>query len=121
MGDNTALIVVIGFVAVLLLIAVGLLVGGLWVIYRYRVPLRGIAAMAGSFVYLISPVDAAPEAVLGPLGMVDDAGILTIVGFYVYHLIRARRLNMPMSKAAGIAFRDTARDGLAHRRNHPNR
>ncbi len=92
-----------------MLIALGLLVAGLWVIYKYRLPLRGIAAMATSFVYLISPVDVAPEAVLGPLGLLDDAGVLTIVGFYVYHLIKARRLNMPMGKAAGIAFRDTAR------------
>jgi uncharacterized membrane protein YkvA (DUF1232 family) len=100
MGDNTALVVVVGFVAILLLIAVGLLVFGLYVIYRYRVPLRGIAAMAASFVYLVSPVDAAPEAVLGPFGLVDDAGVITIVAWYVYHLIRARRSNEPMGRAA---------------------
>lgn len=117
MGDNTALVVVVGFVAILLLIAVGLLVFGLWVIYRYRVPLRGIAAMAASFVYLVSPVDAVPEAVLGPFGLVDDAGVVTIVAWYVYHLIQARRSNLPMGKAAGTAFRETAKKGLPRGRN----
>ncbi|GLY28063.1 YkvA family protein [Kineosporia sp. NBRC 101731] len=118
MGDNTTVTVVVAFVVVLLLVAVALLVAGLYVIYRYRLPLRGIAAMVGSFAYLISPIDAAPEAVLGPFGMVDDAGVLTIVAFYVFHLIKARRTNMPMGKAAGIALRDTAR---SYPRNRPGR
>lgn len=109
MGDNTALVVVVGFVAVLLVVAVTLLVLGLYVIYRYRVPLRGIVAMASSFVYLISPVDAVPEAVVGPFGLFDDAGVVTIAAWYVYHLIRARRSEMPMRKAAGIALRETTR------------
>jgi len=116
MSDNTGLIVVVGIVAVLLLIAAVLLVGGVYAIYRYRIPVRGIAAMIGSFIYLLSPVDAAPEAVLGPLGLVDDAGLLTIVAWYVYHLVRARRTNLPMRRAAGIALRETARDGLPRAR-----
>lgn len=116
MSDNTGLVIVVGIVAGLLVIAAVLLAGGLWVIYRYQVPLRGIVAMVGSFAYLISPVDAAPEAVLGPLGMVDDAGVITIVAWYVYHLIRARRTNMPMRRAAGVALRETARGGLPRSR-----
>ncbi|MCE0539058.1 DUF1232 domain-containing protein [Kineosporia rhizophila] len=108
MGDNTTLMVVVGFVAVLLLVAVTLLAVGLFVIYRYRVPLHGIATMAASFAYLISPVDAVPEAVVGPFGILDDAGVVTLAAWYVYHLIRARRTNMPIRKAAGIALRDTA-------------
>ncbi len=75
-----------------------------------------VAAMVASFAYLISPVDAVPEAALGPLGMVDDAGVITIVAFYVFHLIKARRTNMPIRQAAGIAFRETARGEMKRRR-----
>lgn len=115
MGDNTALAVVVGFVAVLLIVAVTLLVAGLYVIYKYRVPVRGIAAMAASFVYLISPVDAVPEAVVGPFGLFDDAGVVTLGAWYVYHLIKARRTSMPMRQAAGMAFRETARGEIKRR------
>ncbi|GAB3239057.1 YkvA family protein [Kineosporia babensis] len=118
MGDNTALVVVVGFVAVLILVAVTLLAVGLFVIYKYRLPLRGIAAMVASFAYLISPVDAVPEAAFGPFGMIDDAGVITIVAFYVFHLIKARRTNMPLRQAAGIAFRETTREGLNRRRSN---
>ena len=121
MGDNTALMVVVGFVAVLLVVAVTLLVVGLYVIYRYRVPVRGIAAMAASFVYLISPLDAVPEAAVGPFGMFDDAGIVTIAAWYVYHLIKARRTNLPMRQAAGLAFRETARSQGRNALRRPDR
>ncbi len=47
--DNTALMIVVGFFALILLIGVVLLAVSLFVIYRYRVPLRGIAAMAGAW------------------------------------------------------------------------
>lgn len=90
-SDNTALTVVIGFVAVLLLIFVVLLAVSLFVIFKYRVPLRGIAAMAGALVYLVSPVDVLPEVVLGPIGLVDDLGVMGAVGMFVYRLIQARR------------------------------
>jgi uncharacterized membrane protein YkvA (DUF1232 family) len=89
--DNTALIIVLGFIAVILLIAVVLFAVALYVIFKYRVPMRGIAALAGALVYLISPVDVLPEAVLGPLGLVDDAGVLSLAGMFVYHLIKARQ------------------------------
>src|SRR3954451_3305572 len=88
MGDNTGLTILLVLIAALLLIVVGTLAVMIFVIYRYRVPLRGIAAMAGAFIYLVSPVDVAPEAVLGPFGLVDDAGVLTAVGIFVYRLIQ---------------------------------
>jgi hypothetical protein len=91
MGDNTALLIVVGFLALVLLIGVVLLAISMFVIYRYRVPLRGIAAMAAALVYLISPVDALPEGLLGPFGLVDDLGVVGAVGMFVYRLIQARR------------------------------
>lgn len=91
MDDDTTLWIVVGFLALILLIGVALLAISLFVIYRYRVPLRGIAAMAGAMVYLISPVDVLPEAALGPFGLVDDLGVVGAVGMFVYRLIQARR------------------------------
>jgi uncharacterized membrane protein YkvA (DUF1232 family) len=90
-GDHTALTIVLGFIAVLMLIGVVALVVMLYVIFKYRVPLRGVAAMIGALIYLISPVDVLPEAVLGPIGLIDDAGVLGAVGIFVYRLIQARR------------------------------
>lgn len=36
--------------------------------------------MVGFVAYMVSPVDPVPEAVLGPIGLVDDAGVLGVVG-----------------------------------------
>jgi uncharacterized membrane protein YkvA (DUF1232 family) len=91
MGDNTGLMIVLGFLALILLVGVVLLAVSLYVIYRYRVPLRGIVAMAGALVYLVSPVDVLPEAALGPFGLVDDLGVVGAVGMFVYRLIQARQ------------------------------
>jgi uncharacterized membrane protein YkvA (DUF1232 family) len=91
MDDHTTLLIILGFIAVILLIGVVLLAIALYVIYRYRVPLRGIAAMAGALIYFVSPVDVLPEAVLGPLGLVDDIGVVGAVGMFVYRLVQARR------------------------------
>lgn len=89
-GDTT-LTIVLGFIAIILLIGVVLLAVSGYVVYRYRVPLRGLAAMVGAAVYLVSPVDALPEAVLGPFGLVDDVGVLGAVALFVFRLIQARR------------------------------
>lgn len=32
-----------------------------------------------SVVYLVSPVDLLPEAVMGPIGLIDDAAVLPIL------------------------------------------
>jgi uncharacterized membrane protein YkvA (DUF1232 family) len=90
MGD-TATTIVLGFIALILLIFLVLLAIAIYVAYRYRLPLRGMAAMAGALVYLVSPVDALPEVVLGPLGLVDDVGVVGAVGIFVYRMIQARR------------------------------
>jgi uncharacterized membrane protein YkvA (DUF1232 family) len=91
MGDHsTGLTIILGFIAILLLIAVVMFGVMIYVIFRYRVPLRGVAAMAGAFVYFVSPVDVIPEAVFGPLGMVDDVGVVGAVALFVYRLIQSR-------------------------------
>jgi uncharacterized membrane protein YkvA (DUF1232 family) len=88
--DNTALTIVVGFFAVILLIGVVLLGIVLYVIYRYRVPLRGTAAMLGALAYLVSPLDVVPDWFV-PVGLVDDLGVVGAVGVFVYRLIQARR------------------------------
>ncbi len=48
--------------------------------------------MGGAAIYLISPVDLVPEALLGPLGLVDDTGAVAAVVLLVYKLVTARRI-----------------------------
>ncbi len=92
MGDNdSALTIVVGIFALILLIGVVLLGISLYVIYRYRVPLRGIAAMAGALGYLVLPVDVIPEFPLGPIGLIDDVGVMGAAAMFVYRLIQTRR------------------------------
>ena len=38
------------------------------------------------FLYIISPVDLMPEVLLGPLGIIDDAGVLGFMLFLVKQL-----------------------------------
>jgi uncharacterized protein DUF1232 len=61
---------------VLALLGVAVIGFAMW---RYRIPARGIA-MIGALVYLASPIDVLPEAMLGPLGLLDDAGAVTATG-----------------------------------------
>ena len=49
------------------------------VMWRYHLPPRGLIAMIGALVYLVSPLDVLPEALLGPVGLLDDAGAATAV------------------------------------------
>lgn len=82
-------------VAVLIVVGVVFLLGVaviVYVMWRYRVPPRGLVAMVGALVYLVSPVDVLPEVVLGPLGLVDDAGVITVVAVWVFKLVQARRI-----------------------------
>ena len=77
-------LVVVGVLVVLGLVVVGL------VMWRYRIPPRGVVAMVAALGYLVLPVDVVPEIVLGPLGLVDDAGVLAVVGVWVWRLAKAR-------------------------------
>ncbi len=94
-GQNLAMdlgdLVRVVLIVLAVLTALGLAVVG-YVMWRFRVPPRGVVAMIGALVYLASPVDVLPEIVLGPLGLVDDAGVVAGVGFFVYRLVVARRM-----------------------------
>ena len=59
--------------------------------WRFKIPPRGLVAMVGALVYLVLPVDVVPEVLLGPLGLVDDAGIVAVVAIWVYKLAKARQ------------------------------
>jgi uncharacterized membrane protein YkvA (DUF1232 family) len=83
-------VVVWTLVAVGALLVVGLVVIGL-VMWRYKIPPRGVVAMVGALFYLALPLDVLPEALLGPLGLVDDAGVVTVVAVWVYKLAKARQ------------------------------
>jgi uncharacterized membrane protein YkvA (DUF1232 family) len=79
--------VLIGLAA---LVVVGLAVVG-WLMWRFRIPPRGVVAMVGALFYLALPVDLVPEALLGPIGVIDDTGVLAAVGIWVYKLVKARQ------------------------------
>jgi uncharacterized membrane protein YkvA (DUF1232 family) len=82
-------------VAVLVVLGVLVLVGLAVIVFvmrRYRVPPSGVVAMVAALAYLASPLDVLPEAVLGPFGLVDDAGVVTGAAFFVYRLVTARRM-----------------------------
>ena len=81
----TLVLVLLGGLALLGVAVIG------FVMWRYRVPPRGLIAMVGSLVYLASPVDVLPEIVLGPLGLLDDAGAVTAAAIFVYKLVTVRR------------------------------
>jgi uncharacterized membrane protein YkvA (DUF1232 family) len=72
------------------LVVVGLAVIAV-LMWRFRIPPRGLFAMLGALAYLALPVDVVPEAFLGPLGLVDDTGVLAVVGIWVYRLVKARQ------------------------------
>ena len=79
-------ILIAGVLALLVTLVIG------YVMWRYRIPPRGLVAMGGAAIYLISPIDLVPEAILGPLGLVDDAGVTVAVVLFVYKLVKARRI-----------------------------
>ncbi|GAA1427229.1 hypothetical protein GCM10009616_03800 [Microlunatus lacustris] len=81
----TLVLVLLGVLALLGVGAIG------FVMWRYRVPPRGLVAMIGSLIYLASPVDVLPEVVLGPLGLLDDAGAVTAAAVFVYKLVTVKR------------------------------
>ncbi|HRI97992.1 MAG TPA: DUF1232 domain-containing protein [Nocardioides sp.] len=80
-----AILVVLGA-----LVLVGLLVVG-FLMWRFKIPPRGLVAMLGALFYLALPVDVLPEAFLGPIGLVDDTGLLAVVGLWIYKLVKARQ------------------------------
>ena len=96
MSDLLTLVLVLLGVLTLLGVAV---VG--FVMWRYRIPPRGLIAMIGSLVYLASPVDVLPEVMLGPVGLLDDGGAITAAAIFVYKLVTVKR----RLEAAGVKGR----------------
>lgn len=79
-------LVTVAVVALCGVVAVGLLM------WRYRIPPRGLIAIGAAAIYLVSPVDVVPEVFLGPVGLLDDAGVVVAVGMFVYRLATVRRI-----------------------------
>ena len=80
-----AILVALGVLVLLGLVVVAFLM------WRFKIPPRGLVAMLGALFYLALPVDVVPEALLGPIGLVDDTGILAVVGIWVYKLVKTRQ------------------------------
>ena len=97
-------ILIVGVLALLVTLVVG------YVMWRYRIPPRGLVAMGGAALYLISPIDLVPEAILGPLGLVDDAGVTVAVVLFVYKLVKARRILSDGGVDLGRLGRDGRRE-----------
>jgi hypothetical protein len=81
-----------------------------YLMWRYRIPPRGLFAMGAAALYLISPIDLLPEAILGPLGLVDDAGVLAAVALFVYKLVKARRILADAGIELGLPGRRPPRE-----------
>jgi uncharacterized membrane protein YkvA (DUF1232 family) len=46
--------------------------------------------VGASLVYLLSPIDLLPEALLGPLGLIDDAVIITVLATELTNILKDR-------------------------------
>jgi uncharacterized membrane protein YkvA (DUF1232 family) len=73
---------------VLVALGLGLIAFLMW---RFKIPPRGVVAMFAALFYLALPIDVVPEAILGPLGLVDDTGVLAVVAIWVYKLVKTRQ------------------------------
>jgi len=80
----TLLLMLLGVLALLGMAVIG------FVMWRYRIPPRGLIAMIGALVYLASPVDVLPEVMLGPIGLLDDAGVATAAVVFVHKLVTVK-------------------------------
>ena len=81
----TLVLVLLGVLALLGVAVVG------FIMWRYRIPPRGLIAMFGALIYLASPIDVLPEVILGPIGLLDDAGAVTAAAVFVYKLVTVKR------------------------------
>jgi len=79
----TLILVLLGVLALLGVAVIG------FVMWRHRIP--GLVAMIGALAYLASPVDVLPEVMLGPIGLLDDAGAVTAAAVFVYKLVTVKR------------------------------
>jgi len=80
------ILLIIGVLVLLVVLVAG------FVMWRYRIPPRGLLAMGAAAIYLVSPIDVVPELVLGPLGLLDDTGVTVATGLFVYKLVKVQRI-----------------------------
>lgn len=80
----------LGFLAAVLVFGLVVLGVVLFVIWKKKVPVKGAAALLGAALYLLSPVDAIPEVPFGPVGLLDDAGVLAMAWMYAQHVMNKR-------------------------------
>lgn len=80
------ILLIVGVLVLLVVLVVG------FVMWRYRIPPRGLLAMGAAAIYLVSPIDVVPELVLGPLGLLDDTGVTVAAGLFVYKLVKVQRI-----------------------------
>jgi uncharacterized membrane protein YkvA (DUF1232 family) len=80
----TLVLVLLGALALLGVAVIG------FVMWRYRIPPLGLIAI-GALIYLASPVDVLPEVMLGPFGLLDDAGAATAAAVFVYKLATVKK------------------------------
>ena len=81
----TLVLVLLGVLALLGVAVIG------FIMSRYRIPPRGLIAMFGALIYLASPIDVLPEVILGPLGLLDDAGAVTAAAVFIYKLMTVKK------------------------------
>src|SRR3712207_6172453 len=81
----TVVLVLLGVLTLLGVAAIG------FVMWRYRIPPRGLIAMIGALVYLAGAVDVLPEVMLEPLGLLDDGGAVTAAAVFVYKLMTVKK------------------------------
>jgi uncharacterized membrane protein YkvA (DUF1232 family) len=53
----------------------------------------------GALAYGISPIDIIPELVTGPLGFLDDAGVLVGAAIWIYNLLKGKPGTGPAPRA----------------------
>jgi len=81
-----ALLIILAMLLALFLLVVGLLM------WRHRIPPRGLMALGFAGFYLLTPIDVIPEAIVGPSGLVDDAGVVGVAVLFALRIARARKV-----------------------------
>jgi uncharacterized membrane protein YkvA (DUF1232 family) len=58
-------------------------------ITMFRSNSKPIFLLIGLVVYIVSPFDLLPEAILGPIGLIDDVGALVMLGTVIKTVFNA--------------------------------
>jgi uncharacterized membrane protein YkvA (DUF1232 family) len=88
-GWVIAAVVIVGTV-VLLVVGIRALMRG------QRVPNRAKLAIAAAVLWLLAPLDPLPEALFGPVGLLDDVAVLVALVRYVFDQAQAPPAGEPI-------------------------